>query len=143
MASIMDQPAQTLSWAEQVEEEVSANMVPTQQAHDVEATKAIPMAYKVSPEASETNSKASKVNLEASEMPPPKPPKVAPIFKRPIGPKPQVNHLLKKLKSSPGAQTITHFALKFSGYVSNVAEKGPKNKILNALNISVFNIIIQ
>ena len=39
VTSIMDQPAQTLSWAEQVEEEVSANMVPTQQAHDVEATK--------------------------------------------------------------------------------------------------------
>ena len=130
MASIMDQPAQTLSWAEQVEEEVSANMVPTQQAHDVEATKAIPMAYKVSPEASETNSKASKVNLEASEMPPPKPPKVAPIFKRPIGPKPQVNYLLKKLKSSPGAQTITHSALKSSGYVSNVSEKRQKNEIL-------------
>ena len=98
VTSIMDQPAQTLSWAEQVEEEVSANMVPTQQAHDVEATKAIPMAYKVSPEASETNSKASKVNLEASEMPPPKPPKVAPIFKRPICPMPQDNYLLKKTK---------------------------------------------
>ena len=98
VASIMDQPAQTLSWAEQVEEEVSANMVPTQQAHDVEATKAIPMAYKVSPEASETNSKASKVNLEASEMPPPKPPKVAPIFKRHICPMPQDNYLLKKTK---------------------------------------------
>ena len=83
MTSIMDQPAQTLSWAEQVEEEVSANMVPTQQAHDVEATKAIPMADEVSLEASKTNSKASKVNLEASEMPPPKPPKVAPIFRRP------------------------------------------------------------
>ena len=87
MASIMDQPAQTLSWAEQVEEEVSANMVPTQQAHDIEATKA-----------SETNSKASKVNLEASEMPPPKPPKAAPIFKRPINPMPQDNYLLKKTK---------------------------------------------
>ena len=98
VTSIMDQPAQTLSWAEQVEEEVSANMVPTQQAHDVEATKAIPMADEVSLEASKTNSKASKVNLEASEMPPPKPPKVAPIFKRPIGPKPQDNHLLKKTK---------------------------------------------
>ena len=50
---------------------------------------------------------------------------------------------MKKLKSSPGAQSITHFALKFSGYVSNVAEKQPKSKILNALNISVCNIIIQ
>ena len=130
VTSIMDQPAQTLSWAEQVEEEVSANMVPTQQAHDVEATKAIPMADEVSLEASKTNSKASKVNLEASEMPPPKPPKVAPIFKRPIGPKPQVNYSLKKLKSSPGAQTITHSALKFSEYVSNVAEKRQKNEIL-------------
>ena len=50
---------------------------------------------------------------------------------------------MKKLKSSPGAQSITHFALKFSGYVSNVAEKRPKSKILNALNISVCNIIIQ
>ena len=129
--------AQTLSWAEQVEEEVSANMVPTQQAHDVEATKVIPMADEVSPEASETNSKVSKVNLEASEMPPPKLPKVAPIFKRPIGPKPQINHSLKKLKSSPEAQTITHSALKFSGYVSNVAEKQLKSKILNSLNISV------
>ena len=130
VTSIMDQPAQTLSWAEQVEEEVSANMVPTQQAHDVEATKVIPMADEVSPEASETNSKASKVNLEASEMPPPKLPKVAPIFKRPIGPKPQANYLLKKLKSSTGAQTITHSALKFSGYVSNVSEKRQKNEIL-------------
>ena len=123
MTSIMDQPAQTLSWAEQVEAEVSANMVPTQQAHDVEATKAIPMADEVSLEASKTNSKASKVNLEASEMPPPKPPKVAPIFKRPIGPKPQVNYPLKKLKSSPRAQIITLFALRFSGCVSNIAEK--------------------
>ena len=58
MASIMDQPAQTLSWAEQVEAEVSANMVPTQQAHDVEATKVTSMADEVSLEASETNSKA-------------------------------------------------------------------------------------
>ena len=49
---------------------------------------------------------------------------------------------MKKLKSSPGAQSITHFALKFSGYVSNVAEKRPKN-IVNAQNISVCNIIIQ
>ena len=126
-----------------MEEEVSANMVPTQQAHDVKATKVIPMADEVSPEASETNSKASKVNLEASEMPPSKSPKVAPIFKRPIGPKPQINYLLKKLKSSPEAQTITHSVLKFSGYVSNVAEKQPKSKVLNALNISVCNIIIQ
>ena len=118
-------------------------MVPTQQAHDVKATKVIPMADEVSPEASETNSKASKVNLEASEMPPSKSPKVAPIFKRPIGPKPQINYLLKKLKSSPEAQTITHSVLKFSGYVSNVAEKQPKSKVLNALNISVCNIIIQ
>ena len=46
---------------------------------------------------------------------------------------------MKKLKSSPGAQSITHFALKFSGYVSNVAEKRPKSKILN---ISVCNIIV-
>ena len=130
VTSIMDQPAQTLSWAEQVEEEVSANMVPTQQAHDVEATKAILMADEVSLEASETNSKASKVNLEASEMPPPKLPKAAPIFKWPIGPKPQINHLLKKLKSSPEAQTITHSALKFNGYVSNVSEKQQKNEIL-------------
>ena len=98
VTSIMDQPAQTLSWAEQVEEEVSANMVPTQQAHDVEATKAILMADEVSLEASKTNSKASKVNLEASEMPPPKPPKAAPIFKRPINPMPQDNYLLKKTK---------------------------------------------
>ena len=97
-ASIMDQPTQTLSWAEQVEAEVSANMVPTQQAHDIEATKVTPMANEVSPEASETNSKVSKVNLEASEMPPPKPPKVAPIFKRPICPMPQDNYLLKKTK---------------------------------------------
>ena len=49
----------------------------------------------------------------------------------------------KELKSSPGAQSLTHFALKYSGYVSNVAEKQPKSKILNALNISVCNIIIQ
>ena len=73
-------------------------MVPTQQTHDVEATKVTPMADEVSPEASETNSKASKVNLEASEMPPPKLPKVAPIFKRPIGPKPQDDYLFKKTK---------------------------------------------
>ena len=105
-------------------------MVPTQQTHDVEATKVTPMADEVSPEASETNSKASKVNLEASEMPPPKLPKVAPIFKGPISQKPQVNYLLKKLKSSPGTQTVTHSALKFSGYVSNVSEKQQKNKLL-------------
>ena len=37
----------------------------------------------------------------------------------------------KKLKSSPRAQSITHFALKFSGCASNVAEKQPKSKILN------------
>ena len=49
----------------------------------------------------------------------------------------------KELKSSPGAQSITHFALKFSAYISNVAEKRQKSKILNALNISVCNIIIQ
>ena len=55
----------------------------------------------------------------------------------------QHDYSLKKLKSSPGAQTIIHFTLKFSGYISNVAEKRPKNKILNALSISVFNIIIQ
>ena len=55
----------------------------------------------------------------------------------------QHDYSLKKLKSSPGAQTIIHFALKFSGYVSNVAEKRPKDKILNALNISVCNIIIH
>ena len=55
----------------------------------------------------------------------------------------QHDYSLKKLKSNPGAQTIIHFALKFSGYVSNVAEKGPKNKILNALNISVCNMIVQ
>ena len=69
VASIMDQPAHTLCWAEQVE---YANMVQTQQARDIEATKVTPMADEVSPDASETNSKASKVNLEASEMPPPK-----------------------------------------------------------------------
>ena len=89
----MNKFAHTLCWAEQLE---YANMVPTQQAHDIEATKVTPMADEVSPEASETNSKASKVNLEASEMPPPKPPKVAPIFKRPICPMPQDNYLLKK-----------------------------------------------
>ena len=55
----------------------------------------------------------------------------------------QHDYSLKKLKSSPGAQTIIYFALKFSRYVSNVAEKRQKNKVLNALNISVFNIIIQ
>ena len=43
----------------------------------------------------------------------------------------QHNYSMKKLKSSPGAQSLTHFALKFSGYVSNVAEKRLKNKILN------------
>ena len=101
------------------------------------------MADEVSPEASETNSKASKVNLEASEMPPPKPPKVAPIFKGSIGPKPQVNYVLKNLKSSPGAQTITHSALRFSGYVSNIPEKWQKNKYCFALNISVYIIIIH
>ena len=63
-------------------------------------------------------------------MLPSKPPKVAPIFKGPIGPKPQINYSLKKLKSSPGAQTIAHSALKFSGYVSNASEKRQKNEIL-------------
>ena len=35
----------------------------------------------------------------------------------------QHNHSFKKLKSSPGAQTVTHSALKFSGYVWNMAQK--------------------
>ena len=55
----------------------------------------------------------------------------------------QHDYSLKKLKSSPGAQTIIHFALKFSEYVSNVSEKRLKSKILNALNISVCNMIVQ
>ena len=42
----------------------------------------------------------------------------------------QHDYSLKKLKSRPGAQTITYSALKFSGYVSNMAEKGQKSEIL-------------
>ena len=38
----------------------------------------------------------------------------------------QHNYSLKKLKSSPGAQTITHSALKFSEYVSNMAKNQQK-----------------
>ena len=33
---------------------------------------------------------------------------------------------LKKLKASPGAQFITHSALKFSAYVLNVTKKAEK-----------------
>ena len=55
----------------------------------------------------------------------------------------QHNYSMKKLKSSPGAQSITHFTLIFSEYVSNVSEKRLKSKILNALNISVCNMIVQ
>ena len=40
----------------------------------------------------------------------------------------QHDYSSKRLKTSPGAQTITHSALKFSGYVSNMAEKQQKNK---------------
>ena len=34
----------------------------------------------------------------------------------------QHDYSSKRLKTSPGAQTITHSALKFSGYVSNMAQ---------------------
>ena len=37
---------------------------------------------------------------------------------------------LKKIKASPGAQFITHSALKFSEYVSNVTKKRQKSEIL-------------
>ena len=40
------------------------------------------------------------------------------------------NYSLKKLKSSPGAKTITHAALEFSAYVSNVTKKQEKSEIL-------------
>ena len=36
------------------------------------------------------------------------------------------NNSLKKLRSSPGAQFITHSALKFSAYVLNVTKKAEK-----------------
>ena len=49
----------------------------------------------------------------------------------------------KKLKSSPRAQTITHAALKYSAYVSNVTENHQKGKYDSALNIRVCNIIIH
>ena len=42
----------------------------------------------------------------------------------------QHNSSLKNLKSSPGAQTITHSALQFSGCISNMAEKWQKSKIM-------------
>ena len=35
----------------------------------------------------------------------------------------QHNNLLKELKFSPRAQTITHSTLRFSAYVSNVTKK--------------------
>ena len=53
------------------------------------------------------------------------------------------NYSLKKLRSSPGAQFITHSALKFSEYVSNVTKNGRKAKYSNALNISVCDITIH
>ena len=34
----------------------------------------------------------------------------------------------KNLKTSPGTQTVTHTALKFSACVSNMAKKRQKNK---------------
>ena len=40
------------------------------------------------------------------------------------------NYSLKKLKSSPGAKTITHTALKVSAYVSIVTKMRQKSKIL-------------
>ena len=42
----------------------------------------------------------------------------------------QYNHSLKKPKIQPGAQTITHAALKFSAYVTNVIEKQQESEIL-------------
>ena len=36
----------------------------------------------------------------------------------------------KNLKTSPGTQTVTHAALKFIAYVSNVTEKQQESKIL-------------
>ena len=42
----------------------------------------------------------------------------------------QFDYLLKELSFSPRAQTITHSALKFSEYVSNMAEKWQKSEIL-------------
>ena len=55
----------------------------------------------------------------------------------------QHNYSLKYLKSSPGAQTITHSELIFSAYVSNVTENHQKGKYDSALNIRVCNIIIH
>ena len=42
----------------------------------------------------------------------------------------QHNYSLKKLKFSLGAQTITGSALKFSGYVLNMAEKQQKTNTI-------------
>ena len=50
----------------------------------------------------------------------------------------QHNHSFKKLKSSPGAQTVTHAALNCSAYVSNMTEKHQEAKYCNALHISVW-----
>ena len=55
----------------------------------------------------------------------------------------QHDYSLKKLKSSPGAQTITHSALKFNGYVLMFLKSGRKTKYYNALNISVYNMTIH
>ena len=55
----------------------------------------------------------------------------------------QHNCSMKKLKSSPGAQTIIHSALMISGYVSNIPEKWQKNIYCFALNISEYIIIIH
>ena len=42
----------------------------------------------------------------------------------------QHNYSLKNLKFTLGAQTINHSALKFSGYVSNIAEKWQESEIM-------------
>ena len=55
----------------------------------------------------------------------------------------QHDYSFKKLNFSHRAQTITHFAVRFSGYVSNMAEKWQENKYCFALNISVYIIIIH
>ena len=42
----------------------------------------------------------------------------------------QHNHSLEKLKSGPGAQTINYSALRFSEYVSNMADNQQRRELL-------------